>query len=131
MNSNFQANNTARELQKRVEQLERINIDMKTRLEETTIALDQAQRDLRTRATEIQRLNHELEKTREQKDSLTRENKKLAGYHNLYMSKILLVIAFLTDVREGFSIKRISSRFKICILKLTYQIKITSNLTMN
>ncbi|XP_073974971.1 paramyosin [Rhodnius prolixus] len=72
------ANNTARELQKRVEQLERINIDMKTRLEETTIALDQAQRDLRTRATEIQRLNHELEKTREQKDSLTRENKKLA-----------------------------------------------------
>lgn len=81
MNFIFQANNTARELQKRVEQLERINIDMKTRLEETTIALDQAQRDLRTRATEIQRLNHELEKTREQKDSLTRENKKLAGYH--------------------------------------------------
>ncbi|XP_014242008.1 paramyosin, long form [Cimex lectularius] len=72
------ANTTARELSKRVEQVERINVDLKTRLDETTVAFEQCQRDLRNRLTELQRVNHELEKTREQKDSLTRENKKLA-----------------------------------------------------
>lgn len=74
-----QANGTARELQKRVEQLERINIDLKTRLDETTALFEQAQRDLRNKQAEVQRLTHELDKTREQKDALTRENKKLAG----------------------------------------------------
>lgn len=73
------ANNTARELQKRVEHLERINIDLKTRLDETIQLYDQAQRDLRNKQTELQRLNHELDKTREQKDALARENKKMAG----------------------------------------------------
>lgn len=72
------ANNTARELQKRVEQLERINIDLKSRLDETIQLYEQAQRDLRLKITEIQRLNHELDKTRELKDQLARENKKLA-----------------------------------------------------
>jgi len=33
---------------------------------------------LRNKITEIQRITHELEKTREQKDALTRENKKLS-----------------------------------------------------
>lgn len=73
------ANNTARELQKRVEQLERINLDLKTRLDETIQLYEVAQRDLRNKQTEIQRLNHELDKTRELKDQLARENKKLAG----------------------------------------------------
>lgn len=73
------ANNTARDLQKRVEQLERINLDIKTRLEETIQLYEVSQRDLRIKITEIQRLNHELDKTREQKDALARENKKLAG----------------------------------------------------
>ncbi|GJQ76864.1 putative motor protein [Trypoxylus dichotomus] len=72
------ANNTARDLQKRVEQLERINIDIKTRLEETLQLYEVSQRDLRLKVTEIQRLNNELDKTREQKDALARENKKLA-----------------------------------------------------
>uniref|UniRef100_A0A1B6M0J9 Paramyosin n=2 Tax=Cicadomorpha TaxID=33365 RepID=A0A1B6M0J9_9HEMI len=72
------ANNTARELQKRVEQLERINIDLKSRLEETSALFEQTQRDLRNKQAELQRVSHELEKTREQKDSLTRENKKLS-----------------------------------------------------
>lgn len=72
------ANGTARELQKRVEHLERINIDLKTRLDETTALFEQAQRDLRNKQAEVQRLTHELDKTREQKDALTRENKKLA-----------------------------------------------------
>lgn len=74
-----QANNTARDLQKRVEHLERINIDLKSRLDETTALFEQGQRDLRNKQNEIQRLTHELDKTREQKDQLTRENKKLAG----------------------------------------------------
>nr|CAI5819186.1 unnamed protein product [Callosobruchus analis] len=65
------ANTTARELQKRVEQLERINIDLKTRLDETVQLYEQSQRDLRVKVTELQRCMHELDKTREQKDQLT------------------------------------------------------------
>lgn len=73
------ANNTARELQKRVEQLEKVNIELKSRLDETVNMYDQAQRDLRNKTTELQRVSHELDKTREQKDALARENKKLSG----------------------------------------------------
>lgn len=73
------ANGTARELQKRTEQLERINIEIKSRLEETVQLYEQTQRDLRVKVTEIQRISHELDKTREQKDALGRENKKLGG----------------------------------------------------
>ncbi|KAK5642657.1 hypothetical protein RI129_008824 [Pyrocoelia pectoralis] len=72
------ANNTARELQKRVEQLERLNIELKSRLDETIQLYDQAQRDLRNKQAELQRLNHELDKAREQRDALARENKKMA-----------------------------------------------------
>lgn len=82
--SYIQANNTARDLQKRVEHLERVNIDLKSRLDETTALFEQGQRDLRNKQNEIQRLTHELDKTREQKDQLTRENKKLAGKYILY-----------------------------------------------
>jgi chromosome segregation ATPase len=71
------ANGVARDLQKRVEVLERTNIELKTRLEETIALYEQAQRDLRNKQQEIQRILHELEKTREQKDILARENKKL------------------------------------------------------
>lgn len=77
------ANNTARELQKRVEHLEKINIEIKSRLDETTALYETSQRDLRNKQTEIQRLTHELDKTREQKDALSRENKKLSGKHFL------------------------------------------------
>ncbi|CAG5039325.1 unnamed protein product [Parnassius apollo] len=71
------ANGTARELQKRTEQLERVNIEIKSRLEETVQMYEQSQRDLRVKQTEFQRISHELDKTREQKDALGRENKKL------------------------------------------------------
>lgn len=83
------ANNTARELQKRVEHVERINIEIKTRLDETIQMYESSQRDLRTKTQEIQRLMHELEKTREQKDQLTRENKKMGG-----MFIILITVYF-------------------------------------
>ncbi|XP_017769103.1 PREDICTED: paramyosin, long form-like [Nicrophorus vespilloides] len=72
------ANGTARELQKRVEHLERVNLDLKTRLDETLAMYEQGQRDLRNKQQEIQRLNHELDKTREQRDALARDNKKMA-----------------------------------------------------
>ncbi|CAH0392068.1 unnamed protein product [Bemisia tabaci] len=63
---------------KRLEQVERFNIELKTRLDETTALYEQTQRDLRNKQSELQRTVHELDKTREQKDQLTRENKKLA-----------------------------------------------------
>lgn len=72
------SNSTCRELQKRVDQLERTTVELKTRLDETIALYDAAQRDLRNRVQEIQRLNHELEKTKDQNNLLTRENKKLS-----------------------------------------------------
>lgn len=75
----FKANGTARELQKRVEHLEKINIELKTRLDESLAMYEQSQRDLRNKQQELQRVNAELDKTRELKDQLARENKKLGG----------------------------------------------------
>lgn len=75
----FKANGTARELQKRVEHLEKINIELKTRLDESLAMYEQSQRDLRNKQQELQRVNAELDKTREMKDQLARENKKLGG----------------------------------------------------
>lgn len=73
------ANGTARELQKRVDTLERTNIEIKTRLEETLQLYETAQRDLRNKQAEIVRINNELDKTKDQRDTLARENKKLGG----------------------------------------------------
>lgn len=70
---------------------------MKTRLDETTSLFEQAQRDLRNKQAELQRLTHELDKTREQKDALTRENKKLAG-----MLQKICYILFLSNVKFLF-----------------------------
>lgn len=85
------ANGTARELQKRTEQLERINIEIKSRLEETVQLYEVSQRDLRNKQTELQRVSHELDKTREQKDAIARENKKLGGQ---YLSSFYLLYTF-------------------------------------
>lgn len=71
------ANGVARDLQKRVEILERTNIELKSRLEETIQLYESTQRDLRNKQVEVQRLTGELDKTREQKDQLGRDNKKL------------------------------------------------------
>lgn len=95
------ANNTARELQKRVEHVERINIEIKTRLDETIQMYEQSQRDLRTKQGEVQRLNHELDKTREQKDQLARENKKMAG---MYRDQSITVKIFKTQIKLPISL---------------------------
>lgn len=71
------ANAAAREYSKRVEILERTNIELKTRLEETIVLFETAQRDLRSKQVEVQRLTGEMDKLRDHKDQLGRENKKL------------------------------------------------------
>lgn len=71
------ANSAARDFQKRCEILERTNIDLKTRLEEHITLLEVSQRDLRNKQVEVQRISGELDKTRDQKDQLQRENKKI------------------------------------------------------
>ncbi|XP_055702865.1 paramyosin, long form [Phlebotomus papatasi] len=71
------SNATARELQKRVDTLERTTVELKTRLDETVLLYEGAQRDLRNKQAEITRLNHELDKVKENNNLLTRENKKL------------------------------------------------------
>lgn len=82
------ANGVARDLQKRVEVLERTNIELKSRLEETVVLYEASQRDLRQKQQDLQRLSHELDKTREQKEVLARENKKLGGMSlNYYMTQ--------------------------------------------
>jgi chromosome segregation ATPase len=72
------ANGTARELQKRVDHLERLNGDLKSKLDELGSLYEAAQRDLRQKTADIMRLSHELDKTRGEKDQLARENKKLS-----------------------------------------------------
>lgn len=96
------ANGTARELQKRTEQLERVNIEIKSRLEETVQLYEVTQRDLRNKQTELQRVSHELDKTREQKDALGRENKKLGGE---YIISLLLLL-------KRMQIRELSMNFK-------------------
>lgn len=84
------ANSTARDLQKRVEILERTNIELKSRLEETVLMYENTQRELRTKQVEIQRLVSELDKSRDQKDQLSRENKKLTGKLLIKLQRIYL-----------------------------------------
>ncbi|EFX65144.1 hypothetical protein DAPPUDRAFT_333490 [Daphnia pulex] len=59
------ANSTTREIQKRSKQLELINLEFKSKLDEIeqTVLYDASQRDNRNKATEIFRLTHELDKT--------------------------------------------------------------------
>lgn len=69
----------AQALEKKVIQLEKINIDLKNKLEEVSILLEQTQKDLRIKISDLQKLQHEYEKLRDQKEALARENKKLTG----------------------------------------------------
>nr|SHD75397.1 RNA dependent RNA polymerase [Sarcoptes scabiei] len=67
----------AQQLEKRVAQLEKLNLDLKNKLEEVTMLMEQAQKEARAKAAELQKLQHEYEKLRDQRDALARENKKL------------------------------------------------------
>lgn len=74
----------AQQLEKRVAQLEKINLDLKNKLEEVTMLMEQAQKELRVKIAELQKLQHEYEKLRDQRDQLARENKKLTGNEKQY-----------------------------------------------
>lgn len=73
------SNGINRDLNKRVEILERTNIELKSRLEETILMYENTVRELRSKQVEVQRLTQECDKIREQKDQLGRDNKKLGG----------------------------------------------------
>ncbi|KAF8793407.1 Paramyosin like protein [Argiope bruennichi] len=66
-------------LEKRIVQIEKINVELKTKVEELTVVLDTTQRDLRGKVADLQKAQHENEKLRDQIAALTRENKKLTG----------------------------------------------------
>ena len=69
----------AQQLEKRCAALERANLDLKNKVEEVTILMENAQRDARQKAAELAKLMHEYEKLRDLKEQLARENKKLNG----------------------------------------------------
>jgi peptidoglycan hydrolase CwlO-like protein len=56
-----------------------MTIELKSKLEETSALYETTLRDLRNKQAELQRTTHELEKTRDQKEALMRENKKING----------------------------------------------------
>lgn len=88
------SNNTCRELTKSVTTLEKHNIEIKSRLEETVQMYEVAQRDLRTKSQDIQRLNHDLDKTKDANNQLARENKKLGGNVFSFLWKGFLLTFF-------------------------------------
>lgn len=75
------ANGTARDFQKRVEILERTTIEIRSRLEETVALYETSQRELKNKQVEVTRITNELDNTRNQRDGLARENKKLSGMY--------------------------------------------------
>ncbi|XP_011199661.1 paramyosin, long form isoform X1 [Bactrocera dorsalis] len=71
------SNNTCRELTKSVTTLEKHNIELKSRLDETIVLFETSQRDLKNKQLELQRTVHELDKVKDANNTLARENKKL------------------------------------------------------
>ncbi|GFY34332.1 paramyosin [Trichonephila clavipes] len=72
-----QATSHVQVLEKRIVQIEKINVELKTKVEEVTVILDNTQRDLRNKVADLQKAQHENENLRNQIAALTRENKKL------------------------------------------------------
>lgn len=52
--------------------------------------MENAQRDARNKAAELQKLQHEYEKLRDQKEVLARENKKLTGKTLINYNKLVI-----------------------------------------
>ncbi|XP_054735959.1 paramyosin, long form isoform X1 [Anastrepha obliqua] len=71
------SNNTCRELTKSVNTLEKHNIELKSRLDETILLYETSQRDLKNKHADLQRTIHELEKVKDANSQFARENKKL------------------------------------------------------
>lgn len=73
------SNNSCRELQKSVNTLEKHNVELKSRLEETIVLYETSQRDLKNKHADLVRTVHELDKAKDANGQLGRENKKLGG----------------------------------------------------
>lgn len=71
------ANNTCRELNKAVNTLEKHNVELKSRLDESIVMYENSQRDLKNKQADLQRTIHELEKVKDANSQYARENKKL------------------------------------------------------
>lgn len=71
------ANNSCRELQKSVTVLEKHNVELKSRLDETIVLYENSQRDLKNKQADLQRTIYEMEKVKDANNQLARENKKL------------------------------------------------------
>ncbi|XP_043950703.1 paramyosin, long form isoform X1 [Drosophila biarmipes] len=71
------SNNSCRELTKSVNTLEKHNVELKSRLDETIILYETSQRDLKNKHADLVRTVHELDKVKDNNNQLTRENKKL------------------------------------------------------
>ncbi|ALC44891.1 Prm [Drosophila busckii] len=71
------SNNSCRELQKSVNTLEKHNVELKSRLEETILLYETSQRDLKNKHADLVRTMHEMDKVKDANGQLARENKKL------------------------------------------------------
>ncbi|XP_016934330.2 paramyosin, long form isoform X1 [Drosophila suzukii] len=71
------SNNSCRELTKSVNTLEKHNVELKSRLDETIILYETSQRDLKNKHADLVRTVHELDKVKDNNNQLVRENKKL------------------------------------------------------
>ncbi|EDW36481.1 GL10285 [Drosophila persimilis] len=71
------SNNSCRELTKAVNTLEKHNVELKSRLDETIILYENSQRDLKNKQIDLVRTVHELDKVKDNNNQLARENKKL------------------------------------------------------
>ncbi|KAG1678822.1 Paramyosin [Nymphon striatum] len=71
------ANSHAREMEKRCGTLEKLNHDLKNKIEELSQLYETSQRELKQKIQELHKMSLEYEKVRDQRDLLTRENKKL------------------------------------------------------
>lgn len=68
--------------------MEKLNHDLKNKIEELSQLYESSQRDLKQRIMELHKLNMEYEKVRDQRDTLARENKKLTGKYMLQSDPI-------------------------------------------
>ncbi|KAH8266740.1 hypothetical protein KR026_007459, partial [Drosophila bipectinata] len=71
------SNNSCRELTKSVNTLEKHNVELKSRLDETIVLYETSQRDLKNKQADLVRTVHELDKVKDSNNQLARENKKL------------------------------------------------------
>lgn len=69
-------------MEKRCHALEKMNNDLKNKIDELSQLYEVSQRELKLKIQELHKMSLEYEKVRDQRDALARENKKLIGKEN-------------------------------------------------